>query len=236
MNFVLSIVPRERGEEMLELCQKRSFPLTLSMLGRGTATSEILDLLGLTASEKTVLFTFADDMDTRRLIRDARLELYIDIPGNGMLAAIPVKSVGGARTMAFLDDKNTARTDGPKESYPYELVVVILNEGYTDLVMDAARAAGASGGTVLHAKGTGAAHAEKFFGVSLADEKEILLILSRAVDKADIMRAILQDAGPDSEAGSIVFSLPVDRIAGLHLGRKRNEKDGDDSLVDELDD
>ena len=57
--------------------------------------------------------------------------------------------------------------------FNHELIVVILNEGYADLVMDAARAAGAGGGTVLHAKGTGSKRGEKFFGVSLADEKDM---------------------------------------------------------------
>ena len=56
--------------------------------------------------------------------------------------------------------------------FSHELIMAIMNEGYSDTVMDAARSAGAGGGTVLHAKGTGRARAEKFFGVSLADEKD----------------------------------------------------------------
>ena len=76
-----------------------------------------------------------------------------------------------------------------------ELIVVILNEGYSDTVMDAARAAGAGGGTVLHAKGTGHKKAVKFFGVSLAEEKDMIYIVSPASRKAKIMNAIEKAAG-----------------------------------------
>ena len=74
--------------------------------------------------------------------------------------------------------------------FNHELIVVILNEGYADLVMDAARAAGAGGGTVLHAKGTGSKRGEKFFGVSLADEKDMVYIIAYADEKTALEFAV----------------------------------------------
>lgn len=99
----------------------------------------------------------------------------------------------------------------------HELIVVILNQGYVDLVMDAARDAGAYGGTVIHAKGTGMEQAEKFMGVSLAAEKEMIFIVAKKEQKNQIMQAIMEKAGLDSKAKSIVFSLPVTDTAGLRL-------------------
>ena len=84
-------------------------------------------------------------------------------------------------------------------------------------MMDAARGAGAYGGTVLHAKGTGMEQAEKFLGVSLAAEKEIILIVAKKEQKNDIMKAVMEQAGMESKAKSIVFSLPVTDTAGLRL-------------------
>ena len=106
-------------------------------------------------------------------------------------------------------------------NFDYELIVVILNEGHSDMVMDAARSAGAGGGTVLHAKGTGSKRGEKFFGVSLADEKDMVYIIAYADEKAAIMRAINENAGPGTKAGAICFSLPVSSVAGL---RERDEE------------
>ena len=83
--------------------------------------------------------------------------------------------------------------------------------------MDAARGAGAYGGTVIHAKGTGMEQAEKFMGVSLAAEKEMIFIVAKKEQKNDIMKAVMEQAGLDTKAKSIVFSLPVTDTAGLRL-------------------
>ena len=92
---------------------------------------------------------------------------------------------------------------------------MILNEGHSDEVMDAARPAGAAGGTVLTAKGTGVKQTEKFQGLSLASEKEVILIVAKSSRKGEIMRAIMEKAGQQTKAGAICFSLPVTEIAGL---------------------
>lgn len=99
----------------------------------------------------------------------------------------------------------------------YELIIVILNQGYSNIVMDAARGKGAGGGTVIHAKGTGMEKAEQFLGVSIAAEKEMIFIVTKAKGKNEIMKAIMEEAGMDSKAKSIVFSLPVTSTAGLRL-------------------
>ena len=82
--------------------------------------------------------------------------------------------------------------------------------------MDAAREAGAMGGTTLRAKGTGAG-AQKFFGLSLAEEKEIVFIVAHNSNKKEIMKAIMQKAGMDSKAHALVFSLPVTDTAGFRF-------------------
>jgi len=99
----------------------------------------------------------------------------------------------------------------------YELLVAIANQGYTELIMDAARKVHASGGTVIHAKGTGSQRAEQFLGVTLVPEKEIVFIVVRKDRKNDIMRAIMDEAGTGTKAGTIVFSLPVTDTAGMRL-------------------
>lgn len=92
-----------------------------------------------------------------------------------------------------------------------------------DMVMNAARAAGARGGTVLHGKGTGAKGAPKFYNITIAQEKEMILIVAATSQKAAIMQSILQKAGPDSKAGTIVFSLPTTQVAGFALLDNQDE-------------
>ena len=94
-------------------------------------------------------------------------------------------------------------------------IIVIMNEGYSDFVMDAARSAGAGGGTVLHAKGTAGGRDQSFYGVNLAEEKDMVYIVAYADQKAAIMHAISEKAGPGTKAGAICFSLPISSVIGL---------------------
>ena len=99
----------------------------------------------------------------------------------------------------------------------YELIVVIANHGYSEEVMDAARKEGAGGGTVIHARGTGLERAEKFLGVSIADEKEMIFIVAKTESKNAIMKSIMENAGLNSRAKAVTFSIPVTDTAGLRL-------------------
>ena len=102
----------------------------------------------------------------------------------------------------------------------YALIVTILNRGFADQAMDAAKRAGAHGGTVLHARGSGIHEAEKFFGLQIQPEKVVVLILVQVEAKDEIIRAIVQEAGLNKEGRGLTFALPVDDVAGIvHLMR-----------------
>ena len=211
---VIAITDHERGEAMNTLYRAAGLRGILSMPGRGTATSEHLAIYGLDATEKYVISGVGNRDEAEGLIKSAKRKLFIDIPGNGVMLTVPLKSVAGGKTLAYLTDEQKSG-GAPRMDFEHELIIVILNEGYSDFVMDAARAAGAGGGTVLHAKGTGGTRGEKFFSVSLADEKDMIYIIAHKDEKAAIMRSINEQAGPGSRAGAICFSLPISSVAGL---------------------
>lgn len=211
---VIAITDHERGEAMNTLYRAAGLRGILSIPGRGTATSEHLAIYGLDATEKYVISGVGNGVEAEGLIKSAKRKLFIDIPGNGVMLTVPLKSVAGGKTLAYLTDEQKLG-GAPRMDFEHELIIVILNEGYSDFVMDAARAAGAGGGTVLHAKGTGGTRGEKFFSVSLADEKDMIYIIAHKDEKAAIMRSINEQAGPGSRAGAICFSLPISSVAGL---------------------
>lgn len=210
-DFIITITDRSRSGEFAAWFQQQGATLVLTALGRGTATMEILDYLGLEASEKAVLLCMLPSQSG--LLRKAARELWLDVPGRGVMMAVPVFSIGGASAKAYLlqgEAENRMEKEGT-----HELIIVIANQGFTDKVMDAARAAGATGGTSVHAKGTGTELAKKFFGVSLAAEKELIFILSAAETRKPIMKAIMEKAGMQTDAQALAFSLPVTDLAGL---------------------
>lgn len=216
MNYVISIINPDMSDRMNAICERLELPLIIQLRGRGTATKNILDLLGLSEREYHIIMTFADRARTDTLIDEARRDLYIDAPGHGIIVATPLKSVGGGNTLSHLTGGRP--TDGaPELNYNYEIVLAIANEGYTDVVMDAAREAGARGGTVLHGKGTGSKDAEKFFRVSIASEKEVIMIVAKSSEKSAIMKSIVNKAGVGTDAGAVVMSLPVSAVGGFGM-------------------
>ena len=217
MNYLISVVNPGAMDRVCEIAAALDLPQTVTLLGHGTAVQSMLDLLGIESTEKRVIMTVANPEKTRKFIKEMRRQVYIGIPGHGIIMAVPIKSVGGGKTLAYLNngEQQPARYT-PELSNRYELIVIVANEGRTDQVMNAARAAGAPGGTVLHGKGTGSQN-KKFYNVSIAAEKEVILMVAQNDRKAAIMQSVLHHAGPDSEAGAILFSLPVSEVAGFGL-------------------
>ena len=226
LNMVIAITDREKTEAAINLFQENNVFTTDVVLGQGTASGEILDYLYLNSSEKAIIFGIVTGAGLNPLLRAFKRKLFIDLTGNGIVAVVPLNTIGGRRSLEYMLDGQILDMSGKSRETlermermavktDHELIFVIANEGYSDLIMDAAREAGAAGGTVIKAKGTGAEYTEKFFGFSIASEKEIHLLVTPAQGRNNIMKAIMEKAGLESKAQSIVFSLPVSHALGL---------------------
>ena len=136
--------------------------VTLRTVGTGTAVQETLSTLGLEKTEKAVLLA----QTWQEVQRDLRRKMRIDVPGTGIAFTVPLSSIGGKRALGFLTEHQTLtwKEESTLKDTRYELLLVIANQGYTGSIMDAARAAGAGGGTVIHAKGTGMEGADRRAG------------------------------------------------------------------------
>ena len=217
--WMTTIVDRKIAKKYVELYNETGKTVLFVTLGTGTASSEVMDYLGLDSSEKAVIFSLQEEenwLETKKLLQK---KLQIDAPGGGIAFTVPLASIGGKKTLQFLLEKEDFKKEEEStlKDTVHELIVVISDQGYVDMIMEAARGAGAYGGTVIHAKGTGMEVAEKFMGVSLAAEKEMTFIVAKKEQKNDIMKAIMEKAGAETKAKSIVFSLPVTDTAGLRL-------------------
>lgn len=217
--LMTTIVDRKIIEKYLSLYRENDLHIMYVTLGMGTASNEVMDYLGLDSAEKAVAMSVVEEETWVKIKKQLRKKLQIDAPGGGIAFTIPLSSVGGRKTLEFLLEKSDyqRQEESTLKNTEYELIVVISQQGYIDLIMDAARAAGAYGGTVIHAKGTGNTETEKFMGVTIAAEKEIVYIVSKAKEKNVIMKAIMEKAGLNSKAKAICFSLPVSDTAGLRL-------------------
>ena len=210
------IVPRDQSDRLAVFWEQHQIGTFFSVLCQGTATRSLLNLLGLEKTEKILAYAMTTFGRAKRLTRALVSEIGLNMPGGGVAFTIPVASVAGASSLNYLTEKQEIILGEVTDmSFAYELMIAIVNRGHVDDVMDVARQAGAMGGTVLHAKGTSPEGASRFFGMSIADEKEMLMILTAAVQKKASMRAIMDQAGIQSPAHTVMFSLPVSSVAGL---------------------
>ncbi len=217
--LMTTIVDRKIVQKYLSLYRENDLHVMYLTLGYGTASNEIMDYLGLDSIEKAVAISVVEEETWLTVKKQLQKKLKIDAPGGGIAFTVPLSSVGGKKTLQFLLEKEDyqKQEESTLKNTDHELIVVISQQGYTDVIMDAAREAGAYGGTIIHAKGTAGDVADKFMGVTIADEKEIVYIVSKTEEKNAIMKAIIEKAGLNSKAKAICFSLPVTDTAGLRL-------------------
>lgn len=217
--WMVTIIDRNQSRKFLSFYRNYGISVVLSTLGHGTAASNVLNYFSLEATQKAVLCAVVTDTVWNAVKKGLETIMQIDIPGSGVAFVVPVSSVGGKRQLQFITSGMpfTKGEESVLKDTKYELLVVVANQGYTETIMEAARRGKAAGGTMIHAKGTGMEGAEKFLGVSLAAEKELIFIVVRREQKNEVMSAIMEDAGIETRAGAIVFSVPVTSTAGLRL-------------------
>ena len=194
--WLVTITDRPTTDAFLKLYKSFGVDVSLRTVGAGTAVQETLSTLGLEKTEKAVLFAIITADSWPRIQKALRRQMRIDVPGTGIAFIVPVSSIGGKRALLFLTEHQTLelKEESTLKDTRYDLLLVIANQGYTGSIMDAARAAGAGGGTVIHAKGTGMEGAARFMGIDLVNEKELVLIVSRTSEKNAIMKAIMDNA------------------------------------------
>lgn len=219
-SVLLVNIKRDMEPGFLRLLEQNGVTTVFSSPCKGTAGKTILSLLGLEKTERTLILAVTKRAKAARAMREMVSAMGINLPGYGIAMCLPVGSIGGARSMQYLmgeqkDETDEVKAMDEKREFPYDLIIAISQRDTSDQVMAAARSAGAGGGTIVHAKGAGAENAARFLGVSLVDEREILLIAIRHEKKDAVMRAIMEKAGIRSEAHAVVFSVPVEDIVGL---------------------
>lgn len=214
--LMITVADRRLGEKYLNFYLENQMEVQLVTLGRGTVNEEALDYFGLESHDKAVLFSFTTDEIWKKIQKGLRKKMQIEIPGTGVAFLVPVSSMGGRGFFQYLTRNwEFEKEETVMQGTTHEMIVAVANQGYIEPIMEAARSAGAGGGTVIHAKGTGMDGLGKFFGVSLAAEKEMILIVTETKKKNEIMKAIMEKTGMNSKARTFLFSLPVSDVAGM---------------------
>lgn len=224
MHAAFVIADFGRANLVGEVFAKEGIPLHLMLHGYGTADSALLNYLGFGEHKKCVALSVLPENGAARLLTAAAQILDLHRPGHGIVFTVPIS--GATAFLAGLSatipehteydcDETKEREELMSQQYTHELIIAIVTKGCFSEVKEAANAAGARGGTLLHALGTGSAEAEKFLGIHIQPEKDVILMVVSREQKNDVMAAVADAAGIQTQGKGILFSLPVSSAIGL---------------------
>lgn len=222
--IITSIVERGKGKDLIRLYNKEGVHFHYQTIGRGTATSEIMDILGLDSRDKDIIFSLSTESAVNQLAYRMSNELrgvvdtkgiYFDLPLTG-INSILLALLSLPRALQSEHPKHTGKEEKEMSSeHKHSLILISVNQGYTEIVLDTARSLGARGGTILRARWSGEKALEKYHGISLQTEKEIMVIIVPNELRNPIMDAVNQKHGLKTDAQAIVCSMNVDHFAPI---------------------
>lgn len=214
--LLIVIIEKHQCDTVMAEARKAGATGGTVMLGRGTAENRWLRLLGLDDVEKELLWTLLPETLVAPVMSSLRSAPSL-AKTRGIMFTLDVHAVlrhplsAPAHSSSLENTMSAPRT----EASDFELLSVIVNSGSADLVMDAARKAGATGGTVINARGTARPEDAPFFGITIVPEKEMVMILSPR-GKTDAIMDSIKEEFQDAEPGSgIAFRMPVEAFETL---------------------
>lgn len=208
-------------DKAIKMFHTRSIPLQYQINGVGTASSEMMDILGLGTPDKSILITMLPKHFADSMMKKVKKELKLGMANSGIAFTMPLTGVNSQlyKMLEQMEEEGTHPQVKKEETTMSEmknsLIITVVNQGYSEAVMDAARTAGARGGTVVHSRRLGDTEALGFWGFSIQEEKEMVFIVASKAHKLDIMKAIGEKCGLHSEAKGLVTSVPIDSVIGI---------------------
>lgn len=208
---ILSIIERGKAKAYIEMLGKRNIGFHTQCVGQGTASSEMMDILGLGSNDKDIVLSYAPRKVVAALAAELTKDLSSGMGYNGLMMLLSISAINNITAELLLQTENSeieGEESAMKSEYHHSLILITVNQGYTDRVMQTAKKAGATGGTVIRARLEGT---EQVMALQVQEEKEIIAILAPDSVRNQIMEEVNKEFGLRSEARGVVCSVPVDR-------------------------
>lgn len=221
---LLMIVARDEDERKLHaVLNGLRLPICYQIRGQGTATSEWLDICGLSGTTRILTLALMPRQMTRRVMAGLRRVLSMNKRGKGVAVTIPVHGLqssmihllGDLGDRRELGEKREGEEAAVKSNAEYAMVCVAVDNGYSEDVVEAARGAGARGGTVLKGVRRVGEKTSQFMGMAMQEEQDIAIIIIPREKRQDVMTAISTQCGLKTPAHGVVLSVPIDEALGL---------------------
>lgn len=210
--LVITIVRKGRARKVVQAARTAGAEGGTTIPGRG-AGRRPSNFLGLTVEpEKEVIFTLIPENLIQPVLAAVTKAGEFDKRGNGIAMVADICRVIGIAHLAGVGQCNSG---GFMDKHQYQLIVTVVDKGRAELVVDAARRAGAEGGTIIYGRGTGIHEQAKLFSIPIEPEKEVVLTLIDRDKTETVLQAIRADTGLDEPGKGIAFVVPISETAGI---------------------
>lgn len=237
VKLLVSIINKEDEPRLTEIVNDYATAVHFSGVGHGTARNSYMNYFGLGEIEKRITMSLIPAVSEHNILNAIGHGLKLYLVGRGIAFTVPLSGISSILNEAIVTgadktDKSTGRRapiskKKKEKEIMHELVIAVVNTKYTDIAIEAARAAGATGATVFHTKSTGNDKAEQSIGRGISRETDSVFFLTTLEYKTRIMEAVRDVAGLKTEGGALIFSLPVDDLVGV--GRFEDYVDGEEN-------
>ena len=236
VKLLVGIINKEDELRFTDIVNECATAVNFSGMGHGTARNHYMHYFGLGEIDKRITMSLIPAYAEQKILNAIGHGLKLYLVGRGLAFTVPLSGISNIINDAILSgadkpDRPNARrapiSKKKEKKIMHELVIAVVNTKYTDIAIEAARAAGATGATVFHTKSVGNERAEQSIGTSINRETDSIFFLTTLEYKTRIMEAVRDVAGLKTEGGAIIISLPVDDLVGV--GRFEDYVDGEEN-------
>ncbi len=210
----LAIVNDGDARKVIELSHTAGVQGATVFYGYGTMNKGFLAMIGLSDIKKEIVL-MCSDTDTGDVAAKLIFEtLQMRKSHHGVIVSLAIDSLFGSAALTPLSHQPKKETNMENQA-----IFTIVDKGKSELVIDAAASAGATGGTIIYARGSGIHETKKIFNIPIEPEKEIILTIAPTDKVEAITTAIRNELKIDDPGMGIVFVMDVRSDYGLYKGK-----------------
>lgn len=212
--MILSIVERDKGSRLIRELKKMNIRVNFQTVGFGTAPTEMMDIFGLGTNDKDIVISLGAENDVRNMMTNFGTAFESHSEYGGIMIIMYLSAAGRILTEILHFDNDNAseeETENMKNEHRNNLIIISVNEGFSDDVMEVARKAGATGGTVIKGRLADSSQFEGLPDTKVDEDREMLCILAPQQTGRQIMEDVNREFGLTSPANGIVISVATEK-------------------------
>lgn len=214
LELMYIIVDYGLGSKIIKYAKKFGVTGSTICLGKGTIRNSFLEFLAINESRKEIILMVGERNIIYFTMKELNKKFSFDKPNKGVAFTVSIKETIGARGLKEID-YNPEESRGVEKSM-YNLIIVVVEKGNGENVVEAANKAGSRGATIINGRGSGIHETSKLFAMAIEPEKEIVMIISQSSLTEKIVSSIRKDINIDEPGRGVIFVQEVNKACGLY--------------------